>query len=114
MCSKVLVHRFLRLFNCSSVVFQGFDALVLRYSSLSFVHNLEHNRCREWSRQDPQFLGKVKWSWFSVHVPDELTSFENKQKTATRRLTKYRNQGWWQSDYLALSQTKKSCSYKIG
>jgi hypothetical protein len=58
-------------------------------------------------------LGKVKWSWFSVHVPDELTSSENEQKIATNLLTKYRNQGW-QSDYLTLSQTKKSCSYKIG
>jgi hypothetical protein len=39
MCSMVLVHRFLGLFNRSSV-FQGFDAPVLRYS-LSFVHDLE-------------------------------------------------------------------------
>jgi hypothetical protein len=91
MCSKVLVHLSLRHFNCSSV-FPGFDPPALRYSLL-FVRDLERDRCKEWSRQDPQ-LGKVKRSWFSVHVPDELTSFKNnKQKRATSRLTKYRNQG---------------------
>jgi hypothetical protein len=58
-------------------------------------------------------LGKVKWSWFSVHVPDELTSFENKQKTATSRFTKYRNQGE-QSDDLTPSQKEIVAATRSG
>ena len=50
-----------------------------------------------------------------MHNQDEVTSFENEQRTATSRFTKYRNQGE-QSDDLTPSQkeTVAATSARLG
>ena len=57
--------------------------------------------------------GRSSGVGFQVHVQDELTSFENKQKTATSRFTKYRNQGE-QSNDLTPSQKKTVAAERLG
>jgi len=57
--------------------------------------------------------GRSSGVGFQVHVQDELTSFENKQKTATSRFTKYRNQGE-QSDDLTPSQKETVAATRLG